>query len=240
MAVRGDYMPDTPWPVLLWIKESKYLKNRRRWIAPAPVYLAAVMLMLAGLLIAGVTAGLNGVNKNGEISQSSAAVERPNPVQSESIQPVTINAVSTITPVADQSGEKSAYSEQEICRPLKGETRLAFGWRQHPVFQDWRYHTGIDISAAAGSPVKALYGGKVSKIYSDRDYGTTVVVDSGKRTVYYSSLKASKVAVGQSIPAGTVIGTVGSSAVEPYDHLHLSVKIADKYVDPQEILAGIQ
>jgi len=121
---------------------------------------------------------------------------------------------------------------------VAGPVKNAFGWQFNPVFNDWRYHVGIDIGAAAGSPVQALYSGEVATVYKDKDYGLTVVIVSGADSVYYGSLNSTRLVKGRAVAAGAVVGSVGSCATEPYFHLHVAIKPGgDKYVDPQEVLS---
>ena len=110
-----------------------------------------------------------------------------------------------------------------------------FGWRQHPVHQDWRFHTGVDLAAAPGQQVTAIAGGRVSAVTTDRQLGLMVVVDTGDYTFYYASLDTAAVTVGTPVAAGDMIGTAGQSPDEPYPHTHLAIKKQGQFVDPQNI-----
>ena len=104
----------------------------------------------------------------------------------------------------------------------------------NPVFsttlEEWRVHTGIDISVDENAPVFAVAAGKVSKIYTDALLGNTVEIEhSNGVTTVYSNLDTkmeSTIKVGASVTRGQKIGTVGDSSLsemaeEP--HLHFEV-----------------
>ena len=106
---------------------------------------------------------------------------------------------------------------------------------------DWRTHSGIDIGVSVGTEVRAAAAGTVSAIYKDDLLGTTVVIDHGKDlTSIYSNLAAvPTVKVGDKVSTGTIIGTVGKTAIAESGlapHLHFSLHRADDPVDPMDYL----
>ncbi len=71
----------------------------------------------------------------------------------------------------------------------------------------------VELSAPLGTPVRSVAAGRVA--FADRydDYGLTVLLDHGDHYyTLYSSLAAADVRVGETVPAGGRIGTVGSAA----------------------------
>ena len=106
---------------------------------------------------------------------------------------------------------------------------------------DWRVHSGVDIAAALGAEVVAIAEGTVTKVYQDDLMGTTVVVDhGGGLTSRYQNLAgAPPVRAGDPVERGTVIGSVGETAMaesgmEP--HLHLEMAQNEVSVDPIQYL----
>ena len=87
-------------------------------------------------------------------------------------------------------------------------------------------HSGLDITAAAGTPVKSAAAGTVvSKNASGGAYGLHVVVKhaDGVYTLY-AHLSAITVSVGQSVSAGQQVGNVGSTGNSGGPHLHFEVR----------------
>ena len=100
----------------------------------------------------------------------------------------------------------------------------AFGWRVHPISGEWKFHTGVDLGYAEGTPVPALFDGVViqSGDYGD-GYGNQVLLYHSAYDVYtrYAHMSDVYVSVNQYIPQGTVIGLVGATGYVTGAHLHL-------------------
>lgn len=111
------------------------------------------------------------------------------------------------------------------------------------TMNDYRAHTGVDVSAALGSEVIAASAGTVCKIWTDPLMGRCVTLDHGEG-IYTSYMNLadeldSSLEVGAKVGMGQVLGAVGESAMveiaeEP--HLHLEMKVDGKYVDPLEYM----
>jgi murein DD-endopeptidase MepM/ murein hydrolase activator NlpD len=96
-------------------------------------------------------------------------------------------------------------------------------------------HSAIDIGAPTGTPIKAAAGGvvKVSE-KADGAYGWRIVVDQGDDVfTWYAHLSELKVKEGQTVKAGDVIGSVGTSGLATGPHLHFELRIGSKPIDPR-------
>lgn len=119
------------------------------------------------------------------------------------------------------------------------EITSEFGWREHPIYGDSRFHSGIDIAADHGAGIPAVYDGVV--IYADwyEGYGKTVVLQHGDTTyTLYGHCAELYVVPGQAVKQGDVIAAVGSTGVSTGPHLHLSLIRDGQWVDPREIWSG--
>lgn len=97
-------------------------------------------------------------------------------------------------------------------------------------------HSGLDISAPQGTPVKSVAAGTVVSINSSGSpYGLHVVVKhaDGKYTLY-AHMSAITVNVGQSVSVGQQVGNVGSTGTSSGPHLHFEVR-----TDPTAFNSGI-
>lgn len=113
-----------------------------------------------------------------------------------------------------------------------------FGWRLHPVYNTWKYHSGIDIGASYGTNVLAAASGTVilSEYYGG--YGECIMIDHGGGiTTLYGHMSQRLVSVGQTVSAGQVIGKVGSTGVSTGAHLHFEVSENGTLVDPMGYLS---
>ena len=113
----------------------------------------------------------------------------------------------------------------------------------NPTTRDWRVHNGIDIAAEAGTTVCAAADGTVYTAYEDDTMGTTVVIrhDNGYVTKYSSLGKELSVAPGDTVKMGDAIGVIGNTALLESalgDHVHFSVTLNDKPMDPMEFLSA--
>lgn len=231
-------MPGLPRKMIVWWEKIKLLV-RPGLIEPKPVYTAAGLLLIAGVLMASVVAGLKNDAIVPEHAVQTETAGEPQPMnrnqappQVQQPEPKQAAGQPAAAPATAQTG-----NVPETARwPLKGDILVDMGWRLHPVFNDWRYHNGIDIKGQEGQPVIAALGGKVEDIYTDRISGLTVVITTRDYTFYYGCLAGAAVDKNSRIETGEKVGTVGSSSAEPYSHLHLAVKKGDKYIDPREIL----
>ena len=113
-----------------------------------------------------------------------------------------------------------------------------------PTLEEWRIHTGIDISTEDSATVFAAADGVVSEISTHPRYGYTVKInhEGGVTTIYsnLSSLNDIAVKVGDTVKCGDKIANVGDSAVfelaeEP--HLHFEVLKNGVQTDPLDIIS---
>jgi murein DD-endopeptidase MepM/ murein hydrolase activator NlpD len=122
-------------------------------------------------------------------------------------------------------------------RPLSGkdlkELSSGFGMRIHPIFGDLRGHTGVDLTADAGSPIYATGDGIVESAKWDGGYGYCVVINHGfgYKSVY-GHCKEMKVRPGQKVTRGQKIATVGMTGVANGNHVHYEVRVKDKPDNP--------
>lgn len=108
---------------------------------------------------------------------------------------------------------------------------------------DYRVHLGIDIATVAGASVCAMADGVIAQIWEDRSMGKCVAIRHGGEvyTIYKNLAETlpEQVAVGVTVKAGDVIGTVGETAsVEVADEAHLHLEMTEKglQVDPTKYL----
>lgn len=119
-------------------------------------------------------------------------------------------------------------SPLEFSRISSGFSRKRF----HPVLKQWRAHKGIDYAAGAGTPIRAVGGGRVEFAGTKGGYGKHVRIrHSGAYGSSYSHLQGISVRTGQVISQGQVVGTVGSTGLATGPHLHFEFYVSGGYVD---------
>lgn len=109
-----------------------------------------------------------------------------------------------------------------------------FGWRIHPIYGDWRFHYGVDLSAPQGTPIVASRGGRVTTTdYEAGGAGYYVSINhlDGYSTRYLH-MTHYIVSPGQYVAPGQVIGYCGSTGGSTGPHLHFSVYYNGVAVNP--------
>jgi hypothetical protein len=119
--------------------------------------------------------------------------------------------------------------------PLLARVGDAFGPR------GGRFHAGIDLPAAAGTPVAAAAAGRV--VWAGTRAGgwgklVTLAHGNGVRTLY-AHLSTIHVRVGDWVAGGTVVGRVGSTGDATGPHLHFEVRLHGAAIDPLRALVRI-
>lgn len=126
--------------------------------------------------------------------------------------------------------------------PVNGRLLSGFGSRQDPFSSEddnhGEFHTGVDISAVAGTPVRATADGViVFAAYRPDGYGRMVVIDhGGGLTTGYAHLSKIEVVPGQEIRRGEVVAYSGATGRVTAPHLHYEVRRGGVPVNPYPYL----
>lgn len=113
-----------------------------------------------------------------------------------------------------------------------------FGGRFHPIFKNWRAHTGVDFAAPRGTRVIASADGTVASAGSRGGYGNAVEIrHGGGITTLYAHLSgfAKGIRAGKRVQQGEPIGFVGSTGFATGPHLHYEFKISGAHQDPMKV-----
>jgi murein DD-endopeptidase MepM/ murein hydrolase activator NlpD len=117
--------------------------------------------------------------------------------------------------------------------PIFGRISSRYGYRISPINGVRAFHTGIDISAPLGLPIKAAMAGRVISAAYSEVFGNYVVIShhSNYRTLY-GHMNAFKTKSGAYVKTGETIGYVGSTGQSTGSHLHFTVYKNGKTVNP--------
>jgi murein DD-endopeptidase MepM/ murein hydrolase activator NlpD len=121
--------------------------------------------------------------------------------------------------------------------PARGYITSSYGYRPHPFTGVRHFHTGIDIGAPLGAPVKAAMAGRVTVATTNETNGNYVVIThhSGYRTLY-AHLNIIRVKSGAYVKTGEHIGDVGSTGVSTGPHLHFTVYKNGVTINPKSLM----
>jgi murein DD-endopeptidase MepM/ murein hydrolase activator NlpD len=121
--------------------------------------------------------------------------------------------------------------------PVAGYITSPYGYRANPFGGARQFHSGLDIGAATGTPVKAAMAGRISTVGDDKILGNYVVIShhSGYRTLY-AHMSYVLVKAGTYVSAGQRIGDVGSTGLSTGPHLHFTVYKNGVTVNPRSLM----
>lgn len=112
-----------------------------------------------------------------------------------------------------------------------------FGYRSDPFSGEGAFHAGLDFKGPIGAPIYAAAEGTVTFAGIKQGYGNCIEVSHGNGLVTrYAHMSAFRASVGQKVPAGAVIGAIGSTGRSTGPHLHFEVRINDRPVNPRPFL----
>jgi murein DD-endopeptidase MepM/ murein hydrolase activator NlpD len=142
---------------------------------------------------------------------------------------------SGLTP--DFTGDWTTLADAPSMWPVEGKVGSSFGEREDPFNGEGAFHSGIDIEAPYGTPVRATADGEVSDASMGSGYGREVVLNHGHDVMtVYGHLSAVAVMPGQHVTLGQVIGYVGQTGRATGPHLHYEVRVHNVPVNPHKYL----
>ncbi len=117
--------------------------------------------------------------------------------------------------------------------PVKGTLTSSFGYREHPLEGEERFHYGLDIAADSGTDIRCFADGTVTAVGESSSYGKYCVVShkNGCSTLYAhcSKITASS---GAAVREGDKIAEVGETGMATGPHLHFELQKNGDYLNP--------
>lgn len=121
----------------------------------------------------------------------------------------------------------------DFAAPVQGPLSSPFGLRRFFNDQARKPHSGLDLAAPKGAPIKAPAAGTVIAVGNFFFNGNTVALDHGQGLIsMYSHMDRINVKKGQHVALGTLLGVVGMTGRVTGPHLHWTISLNDTRVDP--------
>jgi murein DD-endopeptidase MepM/ murein hydrolase activator NlpD len=131
------------------------------------------------------------------------------------------------------SKEQDSYLATPQGFPVAGRLSSGFGMRRHPKYGGQRFHSGVDLSIASGTPVHATADGVVSFSGWSQGNGNVVVIEHGHGySTVYAHNSANIAKVGQTVKRGEKIAAVGATGVTTGPHVHYEVWKNGRCINP--------
>ncbi len=135
--------------------------------------------------------------------------------------------------------QKDLYLATPKGYPSEGNVSSPFGNRESPFTGIRTFHSGVDITASPGTPIRATADGVVSHSGWTQYSGYVVAIEHGCGfSTIYAHNKKNAVKVGQRVKRGHIIGYMGSSGKSTGPHVHYEVWEKGKSVNPHKFLQG--
>ena len=120
----------------------------------------------------------------------------------------------------------------------QGRIEVRFGRAVDPRFGTVTLQTGIDVRAPGGTPVHAVWDGKVAHAGWFRGFGNLLIVDHGHGMFsLMAHLDQLRKALGDGVRAGEEVGTVGETGSLKGAYLYFELRDGQKPLDPEQWLS---
>lgn len=132
------------------------------------------------------------------------------------------------------SGATLLASKGRLPPPCAGALQSKFGVVRLPRLGIVLRQPGVEVQAPVGTPVRAVHAGRV--VFAGRLpglAGAVVVAHGPRHHTVYARLSGAQVAVGALVPAGALLGRVGSTLLNEVPGLHFEVRQDGVAVDPR-------
>lgn len=129
--------------------------------------------------------------------------------------------------------QRSILASTPSIKPVDGYYTSGFGYRISPFTGTRQLHSGIDLYAPIGTPVRSTADGIVTLVSNDAGYGKYIVISHGYglSTLYAHNSKI-VAKVGQRIKRGQTVSLVGNTGRSTGPHLHYEVKLNGVAINP--------
>lgn len=117
--------------------------------------------------------------------------------------------------------------------PVAGTLSSPFGYREHPVEGEDKFHYGLDIAADTGTAITCFADGEVLAVGESSSYGKYLIVNhSEEYSTLYAHCSSICVCSGDTVEQGQTIAKVGETGIATGPHLHFELHRANTYLNP--------
>lgn len=128
---------------------------------------------------------------------------------------------------------EQAILDFDYCTPVCGTLSSSFGYREHPVEGEERFHYGVDLAADTGTAVSCFADGTVTAVGESSSYGKyCIVTHSGGYATLYAHCSRITVSSGAEVSQGEKIAEVGETGMATGPHLHFELHQNGIYLNP--------
>ena len=121
----------------------------------------------------------------------------------------------------------------DYVQPVAGTVTDGFGYRDHPIDGDMRFHYGVDMDAISGDVICSFADGTVTAVGESSDLGKYItVLHANGYTTLYAHCSRVTASSAQQVKAGDPIAEVGDTGRTTGPHLHFEMHRDTTYLNP--------
>ncbi len=182
----------------------------------------------------------DGINENINLSIVEKYTSNSEEIKTNDLEVAKVNIENkvseTIKEIEKQEEEKNAIADINGIKlatlPVTGTISSRYGVSSRIRKSN---HTGLDIAATTGTPIKVMADGVITNASYSGSYGNLVKVDHGNGVeTWYAHTSKMYVKKGQEVKAGDEIAAVGSTGNSTGPHLHLEIRLNGEHINPQK------
>lgn len=129
--------------------------------------------------------------------------------------------------------DRYALGLTETVTPVMGTLSSDFGWREHPIDGEEKFHCGVDLAVDTGTPILAFAAGTVDYIGESDIYGQYLQLRHANGvTSFYAHCSKLLVQQGQTVAAGEKVAESGATGRVTGPHLHFEIKRNNILLEP--------
>ena len=133
--------------------------------------------------------------------------------------------------------QKDIYMATPKGYPLEGNISSSYGRRDNPFSGERTFHSGVDISATPGMPIRATADGVVTYSGWTQSSGNVVLIEHGCGfSTAYAHNRSNGVKVGQRVKRGEIVAYIGSTGKSTGPHVHYEVWERGRRINPSKFL----
>ncbi len=132
-----------------------------------------------------------------------------------------------------ENGGESDFAVGTMSHPLPSGILTAYYHDPSYPFRHLFEHSGIDLAAPSGTPIRSTAPGIVAWTRTGRSYGNyAMVIHEGGFATLYAHMSAFGVSAGEFVERGQTVGYVGSTGFSTGPHLHFEERLNGIPVNP--------
>ena len=152
--------------------------------------------------------------------------------QEEIVVTDSISYVYTMPPLPENASLDQRNLGFAYTTPLVGTMTSPFGWREHPIEGEDKFHYGLDLAANTGTDICAFADGRVYATGESSTLGLYIMLEheNGYGTLYAHCDRI--VVTGGAVTKGQKIAEVGETGAATGPHLHFELHDGSLYLNP--------